>query len=390
VASELRPPSRAGWVEPRALPSTHRYDVLVQPCLSFRPPVRPPAVDELSACLDAVADSTREALLTRSMSPPAHRGGLCSAAVFTHDGRLLAPGRAPQPLLAGGLPLAVQGIVGEFTEADMEAGDGYICNDPWRGGSQLPELVLLRPVVAQGAVQAMVACALHHEDLGGMSPASPPVAASSVYEEGLRIPPVRLHHRDQADTGLFSLLCANSRVPDALAADLRMQWSVLLAAEQAVQLLLDEPGGFRAQCEAALARSEAKVRAVLREVPDGDYRFAAARGDAGAVVRVPVLLRKERDRLVIDLTDCAAQSAGPGNAARGAVWSAVADFARSLAPGAAANAGCTAPLQVRSAPGTIVDPAFPAAVGGGGPVVELLWEALHGAWAQARRAGVAA
>ena len=352
--------------------------------------MRAPAADDLSACLDAVADSMREALLTRSMSPLANRGGLCAAAVFLPDGRLLAPGRAPQPLLAGGLPLAVQGILGEFAAADMEPGDGYICNDPWHGGSRLPEIVLLRPVFAQGAVQAVLACALHHQDVGGMTPGSPPAAATSVHQEGLRIPPLRLYRQGQADPALFRLLCANSRAPDALAADMRTQWSVLLAADEAVQLVLDDPAGFRTQCEAALADAEGRVRAVLRAVPDGEYRFAAVRAQEGEALRVPVLLCKEGDRLVIDLTGCAAQSTGSGNAARGAVWSALMDFARTLAPDAAANAGCTAPLHLRSAPGTLVDPAFPAAVGGGGVVVELLWDALHGAWAQAQRTGAAA
>ncbi|QJW85935.1 hypothetical protein HK414_26015 [Ramlibacter terrae] len=174
------------------------------------------------------------------------------------------------------------------------------------------------------------------------------------------------------------------------AADVRTQWSVLLAADEAVQLLLDDPGGFRAHCEAAIAEADGAVRDVLRAAPDGDYRFAAVREEEGETWRVPVLLRKEGERLTIDLTACAAQSAGSGNASRGAVWSAINDFARALAPGAAGNAGCTAPLQLRSAPGTIVDPAFPAAVSGCAVVVELVAEALQGAWSQAQRTGAAA
>ncbi|MGV3571864.1 MAG: hydantoinase B/oxoprolinase family protein [Ramlibacter sp.] len=364
----------------------------MQPSVSTPPPLRSPAAHDLSACLDAVADSMREALLTRSTSPMAGQAGLCAAAVFLPDGRLVAAGRGPQPLLAGSLPVAVYGILGEFAPAAMEPGDGYICNDPWRGGSRLPEVVLLRPVFADGAVQAFVACILHHQDVGGMTPGSLPPAATSVHQEGLRIPPLRLFRQGQTDAALFRLLCTNSRTPDPLAADMRTQWSVLLAADEAIQLVLDDVEGFRQQCEVAIAEAEGAVRAALRAVPDGDYRFAAAREEVpgGEPLRVPVLLRKQGDRLVVDLTGCAAQSTGPGNASRGAVWSAIADFARALAPDAAGNAGCTAPLQLRSAPGTIVDPAFPAAVNGSAPVIELLSEALHGAWAQAQRTGAPA
>ncbi|HEY8359980.1 MAG TPA: hydantoinase B/oxoprolinase family protein, partial [Ramlibacter sp.] len=252
----------------------------------------------------------------------------------------------------------------------------------------LPEIVLLRPVFAQGAVQALVACSLHHQDVGGMTPGSLPPSAGSVHQEGLRIPPLRLYRQGQTDVALFRLLCTNSRTPDALAGDIRTQWSVLLAADEALQLVLDDPADFQAQCQASIAASEAAVRAALRAAADGDYRFAAVRENeagAGDALRVPVVLRKEGDRLTIDLSGCAGQSAGPCNASRAAAWGAVSEFAGALAPGVAANAGCTAPLLLRSAPGTIVDPAFPAAVNGSAMIVELLSEGLHGAWAPARR-----
>jgi N-methylhydantoinase B len=345
---------------------------------------------DLPDCLAAVADSMREALLARCVSPLA-QAGLCAAALFLPDGRLIAPGRRPLPLLAGSLGPAVQGILGEFPAHAMEPGDGFISNDPWRGGSRLPEIVLLRPVFAHGEVRALAACTLHHQDVGGMTAGSLPPAATSVHQEGLRIPPVRLFRAEQTDIALFRLLCTNSRTPDQLAGDVRTQWSVLQAGEEALQLLLDAPAAFLRECEAAIVASEAAVRRTLRHAPDGEYRFSAARdpdnpGAGNEPLRVPVLLRKQGDRLVIDLTGCATQGAGPANASRAAVWSAVSDFARGLAPRAAANAGCTAPLQLRTAPGTIVDPAFPAAVNGSAAVVEMLSDALRGAWAQVQAA----
>lgn len=306
-----------------------------------------------------------------------------AAAVFLPDGRLLA---SSQSLPAGGLPLAVQGILGEFAAGAMAAGDGYLTNDPWRGGTHLPDLVLLRPVVAQGAVQALLACVLHHQDVGGMAPGSLPPDATSVHQEGLRVPPVQLYRQGQTEPTLLRLLCTNSRAPDALAADLRAQWAALQAGEAALQPLLVDAAAFARDGAAAIAASEAATRAALRAVPDGDYACDDALDGDGISpepVRIAVRLRKAGDTLTIDLTGCAAQTAGPANTARAAVWAAVSQFMRAVAPQAAANAGCLAPVQLKLAPGTVLDPAFPAAINARTSVVSVLLDALLAAWAQA-------
>ncbi|HVR48359.1 MAG TPA: hydantoinase B/oxoprolinase family protein, partial [Pseudorhodoferax sp.] len=144
-----------------------------------------------------------------------------------------------------------------------------------------------------------------------------------------------------------------------------------------------------ARCVAALAASEAAARAALAAAPDGDYRFEDALDGDGigtAPVRVAVCIRKRGDTAELDLSGCADQTLGPVNAARGAVQAAVAYFARMLAPqahGHGSNDGSLAPLTLRTRPGSIVDPAFPAAVNARTNLVKLLANALLGAWAQA-------
>lgn len=352
----------------------------------------PRAQDGFAQRLESIADSMQAALARDAVSSVVREAMDCAAAIFLPDGRMAAQART-LPLLLGSLAPAVQGVLAEFPAAAMQAGDGYLCNDPWRGGTHLPDFVLLRPVFAHGQVQALAACILHHQDVGGATPGSLPPDATSIHQEGLRIPPVLLFRNGQTYPDLFRLLVTNSRTPDHLAGDLRAQWAALLAGDEALQPLLQDADGFRRACEASIADSEAATRAALRTAPDGEYRFVDALDGDGVgtePVRVSVLLRKQGDTLTVDLTGCAAQTPGPANASRAAVWAAVSYLARMLAPQAASNAGCTEPLVLKTAPGTIVDPAYPAAVNARTNLVKLLANALLGAWAQAQPQGMPA
>lgn len=343
--------------------------------------------DALADALEQIGNRMQQRLVDEAVSSVVREAMDCAAAVFLPDGRLIAQART-LPLLLGSLSPAVRGVLAAFPASSMADGDGYLCNDPWAGGTHLPDLMLMRPVVAGGAVRALVACVLHHQDVGGIAPGSVPTHATSIQQEGLRISPVQLYRAGVVDAPLMRLLCANSRMPDNLAGDLRAQWLCLEQGAREIEALLDREGErFETGCGALLAASEAATRAALRDAPDGDYRFEDALDGDGvseAAVRVVVRLVKRGDRITLDLTDCAAQTPGPINASRGAVWAAVSYFARMLAPQAASNDGCTVPLELVTRPGTIVDPAFPAALNARTNLVKLLANALLGAWAQAR------
>lgn len=341
---------------------------------------------DFDARIASVADHIQATLVDHAVSSVVREAMDCAAGLFLPDGRLVAQART-LPLLLGSLAPAVAGILAECPLAQMRPGDGYASNDPWRGGTHLPDVVLLRPVFAHGRLQALAACILHHQDVGGTAPGSLPPDARTVFDEGLRIPPLRLYSQEGADPALLRLLCANSRRPDELAGNLQAQWAGLQAGDAALQPLLDAGDGFALACEASIAASEAATRGALAAVPDGRWHYQDAldgdgRGDAS--VHVAVTLVKRADALTVDLTGCADQVEGPANASRGAVAAAVSYLARMLAPGAASNAGCLAPITVHTRPGTIVDPAWPAAINARTNLVKLLANALLGAWAQAQ------
>lgn len=371
-------------------PQAGEYErsVAVLESLGVRLPAAPPPVAGagFSSQLEDLADRMQATLVAKAVSSVVREAMDCAAAVFLPDGRMVAQARS-LPLLLGSLSPAVAGLLRAFPVERMEEGDVFLSNDPWSGGTHLPDFVLLRPVLQGGHVQALVACILHHQDVGGITPGSVPTDATSIHQEGLRIPPVQLARRWQTDGRLLDLLRANSRMPDNLAGDLQAQCDALEGGAQELQALIAAMGArFQSESEATIAQAETAVRATLAAAPDGQWTFRdALDGDglSAGLVPISVVLRKRGDQLEIDLTGCAPQTHGPINASRGAVWAAISYFARMLAPGAPSNHGCTAPLRVLTAPGTVVDPAFPAAVNARTNLVKLLANALLGAWAQA-------
>jgi N-methylhydantoinase B len=340
----------------------------------------------LLARLETLADAMQAVLVKTAVSSVVREAMDCAAAIFLADGRMLAQARS-LPLLLGSLAPAVAGILQHFAVETMQEGDCFLTNDPWSGGTHLPDFVVLRAVFVDQSVKALVACVLHHQDVGGMTPGSVPTNATSIQQEGLRLPPLQLYRGGRIDEALMALICANSRMPDNLRGDLFAQWSALEHGSQALAELI-KPDGVRFQqdAEALLALSEASTRKALRKVGDGEYRYQDALDGDGLTetpVSIEVVLDKRGDHLTIDLSGCAPQAIGPVNASAGAVAAAVNYFARMLAPEAASNHGCLVPLTVVRRPGTVVDPLFPAAVNARTNLVKLLANALLGAWAKA-------
>jgi N-methylhydantoinase B len=378
--------------------------------------VRPQPSDEtdaLAQALQAVADRMQVRLMQSARSSIAREAGDCAAALFTPDGKLVAQARG-LPLLLGSLINAVQAVLTKFALVRMREGDGFLLNDPWDGGTHLPDLTLVVPLFdeatpargrAWGArVIAFAAVSLHHQDVGGLTPGSVPPHAGSIFEEGLRVPVVQSHRGGALDATLRALLLANSRTPQHLEADLEAQWVAAELAAREVRALATGSAGttqpFAERCAALLARAEAMTRAALQRAPDGRYEWVD-RLDSDGVDDHPVFLQlalvKRGDTLVMDFTGSAPQTRGPVNASVASMRSAALYFMRTLAPEAPNNGGCLAPLTLVLPEGSVVNPHFPAAVNARTATVKLAANALLAAWGQeaaavtaAAHAGVAA
>lgn len=391
-------------------------------------PVEPPPADELDAfarSLRTTADRMQARLMQGARSSIAREAGDCAAALFLPDGRLIAQARW-LPLLLGSLINAVQAVLARYPIEQMQDGDGFLLNDPWEGGTHLPDLTLVVPLFqaeddlasrpgalgprsgpvtggghSRGRVLALAAISLHHQDVGGLTPGSVPPHATSIFEEGLRIPVVRSHRGGELDPMLRALLLANSRTPAHLEADLQAQWVAAdLAGREVRGLAVESGGAFAERCQALLARTEAMTREALARAPDGRFEWID-RLDSDGVDDHPVFLQlalvKRADTLAIDFTGSAPQTRGPVNASAASMMAAALYFMRTLAPQAPDNSGCLAPLTLVLPEGSVVNPRFPAAVNARTATVKLAANALLSAWGQeaaavtmAANAGVAA
>jgi N-methylhydantoinase B len=337
--------------------------------------------------LEGLADRMQDSLLAAALSPVASEGMDCAAAIFLPDGRVLAQARS-LPLLLGGMIPAVAGILARFPVPAMRDGDGFATNDPWSGGTHLPDIILLRPVIAADRVVALAATILHHQDVGGLAPGSVPTDATSIFQEGLRLPPVRWRQAGAEDPGLAAVLAANSRTPDMLRADLGAQWAAVSLAARELGELVATLGAeaFAAAADALIAEARAALAAALLALPEAEASAEEAlEGDGLTPDPVPIrvaLRRLPGPRLLADFTGSAPQTRGPVNAASSGLLAAGFAALRRLAPEAPANHGLLDLLELRLPEGSVVNPRFPAAVNARTATVKLATNALLAALAR--------
>ena len=321
----------------------------------------------------SVAEEMGGVLRRSSYSPNIKERRDFSCAIFDPQGRLVAQA-AHIPVHLGAMPLSVQAAVQRFP--DLEPGDLVLLNDPFRGGTHLPDITLVAPVFYTPTPEAPAECIgftasrAHHADVGGMAPGSMPVARE-IYQEGLIIPPVRLARRGQVDSGLLELILANVRTPEERSGDL---WAQIAANRRGAERLSELAGRYGPpelleHMQALLAYTERLTRRLLHDLPDGSYSFRDVLDDDGisdqpAPVQVRIDIQGEQ--AVVDFSGSAPQQAGSVNAVYAITLSAVHyAFRCLLGQDTPDNAGCLAPVEVIAPPGTLVNALPPAPVAGG-------------------------
>src|SRR3989441_5580586 len=334
--------------------------------------------------LAAVAEEMGVVLGRTALSPNIKERRDYSCAVFDARGALAAQA-AHIPVHLGSTPLAVRAVLERVA---MAPGDVVIVNDPFAGGTHLPDVTLVAPAFLPGARRpfAYVANRAHHADMGGMSPGSMPLA-TEIFQEGFRLPPVRLVSAGRVATEGLALFLANARVPAEREGDLMAQWSALRVGADRLQALARAGGARRlaAQMAALQAYSAALMRATLARLPAGTYRATDVLDDDGlGATRLPIAvaitLRGGRAR--VDFAGSAAQTRGPVNANLAVTRSAVLYVFTALAEEhVPPNDGLARPLTIVAPEGSIVNARFPAAVAGGNVetsqrIVDVLLRAL--------------
>jgi N-methylhydantoinase B len=311
-----------------------------------------------------------------------------SCAIFDAQGRMLAQA-AHMPVHLGAMPLAMQAVRARF---DLGPGDVAICNDPYAGGTHLPDVSLVSAAYPKdGTRLGFVMSRAHHADIGGMSPGSMPLS-TEIYQEGMIIPPLLLRAGGAMNEALLELFLRNVRTPEERLGDVQAQLAAQTVGEAGLAALAQQYGWetVAEHGEALQQYSEAAMRALIRSIPPGEYRFVDyldddGQSDAPVEIRVCVRRLAESDDLEIDFSGSAPQCRGSVNAVRAVTVSATLYVMRCLHDAEVpVNAGSLAPLRIVVPVGSVVGASAPAAVAGGNvETSQRIVDVLFGALAQA-------
>jgi N-methylhydantoinase B len=319
------------------------------------------------------AEEMRVVLAKTAYSPLLKSAGDYSCGIFDERGEMVAQG-PDLPIHLGSMPDAVRAVVTAFAD-DVHEHDVFVHNDPYFGGSHLPDVNVVRPAFHDGRLLGYACLRAHWPDVGSATPGSYG-AVTEIFGEGLRIPPLRLFRRGVLNADLEKLILANVRTPDERKGDLGAQLAATLRATERLAALARRYGsdaliGYMAQ---VMDYSERLMRASLMDLPDGEGAFedfcdgdGVADDDAGhdARFRIRFSIRKSRDRLVVDFDGTDPQVKGPMNAPLSVTASGLfcgiktAVDPNNLIP---PNSGCWRPIEIKARKGTVVNAEFPAPV----------------------------
>jgi N-methylhydantoinase B len=339
--------------------------------------------------LVSVAEEMGARLQRAAFSPNIKERCDFSCAVFDASGNLVAQA-AHIPVHLGAMPLSVQACLESLT---LAPGDVAMVNDPYRGGTHLPDLTVVSPVFVEDTspptLLGLVANRAHHADIGGMSAGSMPLS-QEIFQEGLIIPPVKLMVGDKKNDDIWRMLLANVRTPEERMGDLQAQLAANQIGGERMRVMAERFGvqPLLVEMDALLRYSERMTRQLISTLPNGCYRFEDALDNDGftekpADIRVAIMI--EDEEVTVDFSGTDAQRPGSINAVYPVTLSAVAYVFRCvLGLDIPANSGCLRPIQIIAPEGTLVNARPPAAVAAGNvETSQRIVDVLLGALAQA-------
>jgi N-methylhydantoinase B len=321
--------------------------------------------------LEGIAEEMGDVLITSAYSPNIKERQDCSTALFDSTGRLIAQAEHI-PVHLGAMPSAVDAVL----EHDPEPGDVFVLNDPFAGGTHLPDVTMVSPIVPKESerndeIVGYAVSRAHHADVGGMTPGSMPAGAREIYQEGLRLPPTRLVSDGTIDTAVMELILSNVRNPRERRADLRAQLAANERGGERLGALLTEYGHNRLldAFDAVIDYSRERIESELGDLPDGTWEASdVLEGDGVTDEEIPIEATVELDgeRVTVDFTGTADHVAGNLNAPLAVAKSAVYFVIRCVTdPEIPPNQGCYDPISVCAPEGSLLNPDPPAAVVGG-------------------------
>ena len=335
--------------------------------------VDPIVLELIQTRLTSVVREMRSIMIRTARSPMIHEGHDFSCAVLSPAGELVAASEVEQPTHLSALPWSARSVIARY-DGDIGPGDLFLHNDPYTGGAHLNDVALFFPVFSGETRIAHLGIMAHWQDIGGMVPGSLSGTATEVFQEGIRIPGIRIVRRGEANEEATDLLFANVRQPADRRGDLQAMIGACRIAERRLAGMLERWGVATAReaMAALLDRAEVRMREAIRQVPDGVYEYETYLDNTGASPEpLPLRLRLtvKDDTLHADFSGCAPQVAGPTNLGPATSTTAVFTMAKALLdPKGPINAGAMRPLTVTAPLGSVVNARPPAACGAIGEV----------------------
>jgi N-methylhydantoinase B len=317
----------------------------------------------LVSALTGIAEEMGSVLVRSAYSSNIKERRDCSTALFDARGRMVAQAEHI-PVHLGAMPEAVAAVIAR----DPRPGDVFAVNDPYSGGTHLPDVTLVSQLVDGDQVLGYAVTRAHHSDVGGMRPGSMPGDSREIWQEGLVIPPVRLAAGGEYVEDVFDLILANSRTPRLRRGDFRAQIAANRLAQERLAELCRRRGRDTVleAFDEVLAYAERRTREAIRALPDGSYRAESEiEGDGVSDDDIPirVTVTVAGDRMTIDFAGTAGAVAGNVNCPLAVTRSACYFALRVLLPDdVPANAGTYAPLRIEAPEGSLVHALSPAAV----------------------------
>jgi N-methylhydantoinase B len=353
-------------------------------------PLDPVTLAVLNGRLVQIADEM-DATLYRSAFNPiiAEAHDACHGLYHAETGATLVQGTSGLPIFVGAMAFAVKAVIDKVAkDGGLEAGDTFLFNDPYDGGTHLNDVRLVRPLMRRGRVFAWLASVGHWLDVGGNVPGNFNAKATESFQEGFRIPPVKLTRGGALQQDIVDILSANSRVPMSNWGDLNAQLNALDLGERRLTVLLDEYGddAIASAFVALSARAETLMRANLAALPDGTYScddFLDNDGVTDNPLRIALDLTIAADRMRLDFSRSAPPCAGPLNIARSTTVACCYVALKHLFTDVPANAGCLTPIEFVIPETTLLGVSAPRPVGGYTETILRVIDVIFGAFAKA-------
>ena len=320
--------------------------------------------------LEQIAEEMDLTMQRTAFSPVISEANDFANGIYEADtGEVVAQGRWGLALFIGVMQFTTQALLRVVDKREMEEGDIFLVNDPYSGGTHLMDMGMVKPFFYEEELFVFLSNRGHWPDIGGMVPGGFASSTTEVYQEGLRIPPVKLYSRGVLNEDLPRLVLANVRVPNERRGDIQAHLAAFEVGERRLRRLLDRYG--RETVKACIAelkkRSETQMRSHLEEIPDGTYEYTDHLDNDGIdfePLRIDLKLTIRGSEAHLDFSDSSPPCRGPMNSVVSAATSACYLGFRHIFPEVPVNAGCFRPLKIDIPTTTFMNAQLPAPVAG--------------------------